>query len=165
MSPIIEVRNPIAGDIEYLAAHLRAADVMELEAASGQPVYDALSGSMNADSVTQVVTINGNPASIFGSWPTGNTNIAGVWMAATEDFFSGPIAIRFVRECKAGIISLMDRTGTDFLTNAVDVRNKKHIRWLKWCGAEFEAYPQPFGKNAELFLPFVISREGIKDNV
>lgn len=141
------VRGYRPGDELFLAPRLRKADLMEIEAASGADPVDALreSAESSAPSCT-IIDNEGNIAGMFGCVPDGR-----VWLLGSDALIQNPLRQQFLRECR----QYVDALPYPLLHNVIDIRNKVHIRWLRWMGFTFIGEPFPYGPHNLPFLKFV----------
>lgn len=142
----VTVRSPEEGDLEYLVANLRQADVQEVEAYGGT-VAESLAEGLAPGRSTYVVTLDDEPVVVFGVGPDPSQMDVGViWLLGTDKMRS--ISRLFIRESKTWLKDLGEPY--DLLHNLTDARNKLHHRWLKWCGFTFG----PLKKIGPQKLPF-----------
>lgn len=146
----VELHAPDTADVHYIARHLRAPDVAELQAVYGDDV-DLVrclrTAVLSSDEVHTAFTAFGEPMALFGVAPVSLLGGQGCpWMLGTDTMRSyGRDIVSLSREHVA-------RWGEryDQLFNFVDARNLRSIEWLKRTGfAIFE--PVPFGVKG---LPF-----------
>ncbi|WP_137924654.1 hypothetical protein [Cupriavidus sp. 2SB] len=144
-SPRIEVRVPTEADGRYLIDHLREADRLEVEATLGDACpYAAMELVLSRCSHVWAVFAEDRLLMIGGLVPVGSlltTNEAEPWILGTADLDRLPgvltrVALRYLAVMKGHYRRL---------SNHVDARNVKSIRWLKRLG--FKVHPQtvPFG--------------------
>jgi hypothetical protein len=130
------VRPSRKGDAESLAPRLREADLDEIQAAAGVPPLDALrQGFDHSLQPMTVVGVRGEfeyPIAMFGAVRE-SQELGRIWLLGSDDIFT--IKADFIRQSKAWFrhVSLPFKV----VTNIVDMRNHKHIRWLRWCGVKF----------------------------
>lgn len=148
-----EIRTATIDDVKHIASNLREADKAECLAGSGMHPSYTLGFSFGFSSDCRVGTVDDVPVCIFGVCET-EPEEARIWMMGTPEVEKH--ATRFLRENKAVLDGYNDKYKK--LTNHVDARNTKHIRWLKWLGFDiFEAVP--WGKYNMPFHPFERVRE------
>lgn len=70
-----------------------------------------------------------------------------IWVVCTNEVDIHPI--KFLRFCKP----FFKQWVTHHVYNYVWLRNKRHVQWLKWLGAEFGNYTRI---NGELFQKFTL---------
>ena len=130
------VRPSRHGDAESLAPRLRDADIDEIAAAAGvQPVEALRQGFEKSLQPLTVVCTEGGveyPIAMFGAVRESN-EIGRIWLLGSDDIFK--IKTDFIRQSRAWFrhVSLPFKV----VTNIVDMRNHRHIRWLRWCGVRF----------------------------
>lgn len=141
---------PTAGDIEYIAANLRAADVQELLAVYG-PEVDLLHclrlAVAASDDAYVAVSAAGEPVALTGVSPLSLLGgLGSPWLLGTE------ASVRYPRDIVAHGHRLVRQWERKYshLFNYVDARNLRSIAWLKRIG--FTVLPaQPYGQAG---LPF-----------
>lgn len=152
----VTFRGLQAGDIAYLAAHLREADLQELAASRGANVHpsDAISRAVLLSSHCWVAA-GANPIAIFGIAPVSLLErIGSPWLLATDEAFEHPRAL--VTQGRRYIDQM--RRSYSRLFNYVDARNDKSIRWLRRLG--FVMQPaEPYGVEGEPFHRFEMRTE------
>jgi hypothetical protein len=95
------------------------------------------------------------PIILFGIDPIfGETDAATIWMLSTPAIYDFPV--EFLMTSKRVWNNFHDRY--PILTNFVDERNTRHIKWLKWMGCVFPRRVERFGASGLPFLEFVSYR-------
>lgn len=129
------VRPSVEADCVYLAAHLRDADRRECELWGHDPLPSLRTGLSYSLQPLTVVGPSGKPAAMFGL--TGGTGEdATVWLLGTPEITSFPMT--FLRQSRLWMDHLcrpirgIDRVKG--VGNWVDLRNTKHVDWLRWMG-------------------------------
>jgi len=147
-------RPSIQSDVDYLAPRLRPEDVAEVRANSGfEPHFTLSLGLLYSDKCFTMVTPDGEPVGMFGVGKSNMPNTGIVWMLNTP--LLEKHRVQFLRACKAGEWVDVLHEKYPILTNAVDERNTKHIRWLRWLGFTF-VFRHPFyGVERRPFIEFV----------
>lgn len=130
------------GHLVEFRKNVRAIDLEEVEKASGKPFDDhlvtILGGCLTLlDANDRVLGIGG-----FG----GNNHL--IWLITTTQIEGQKMA--FLRFSKMYLSAMLDRCG--YLTNIAYVRNKLHMKWLTWLGAEW------YETNGE-FQRFILRKE------
>lgn len=152
--------EPRPAYIEYLALHLRAADVAEIKAASGDDVQvENILHEANRISETCDVGIShrtGLPTLIRGIARLDDSTGV-IWMVATDELTEYPRYVlvegrRFVEHHLANY---------DVLYNYADVRNTASLNWLERIGFTFDP-PAPFGPAGLPFQRFERRRDGVR---
>jgi len=141
--------------IEPIAAHARAADVQELRASSGTTMEQALRAGLEVSTKAYTALLDGEPVAMFGVNPYSELSKVGVaWMlgTATLDTARGR---RAVVRCAEPVLDHLRDLYPEMLFNAVDARNARAIRFLKWAGFTF-LDPVPVGPDKRPFFPFYI---------
>jgi hypothetical protein len=150
------VRELWAGDIDYIAAHLREGDRLEVEAVRGPvKMRDAIANSVMVSSHVWVIATPSEPLGILGVAPVSMLEGLGCpWMLATEQSASFPGSLMKVgRQYSRVMLEHYAR-----LENRIDARNLRNIRWLERLGFTVHE-PQPFGPYALPFHKFEIARD------
>jgi hypothetical protein len=142
------VRSYRDGDEYDLAPRLRAADLREIEAASGRDPLDVLreGAELSVPSCTIIGNI-GFVAGMFGATPDGR-----VWLLGSDELVTYPLNRQFLKECRVWCDKMLNLY--PLLHNVIDERNDVHIRWLKWMGFTF-INRKPYGPQGLPFLEFV----------
>lgn len=155
MAGNVEVRWPTAQDIADLVADMRPADRAELEASIGRGVDQAgmLADVIARSSHAWAILVNGRLGMIGGLFPMGTLaggEEAQPWMMATTAMERAPgtlmkVALRYLSVMKGCYPRL---------SNHVDARNEKSIRWLRRIGFIVHTHTVPFGPYGMPFHPF-----------
>lgn len=129
------VRPSVAEDCEYLAENLREADRRECELWGMDPLKSLKHGITYSMQPLTVVGPSGNAAAMFGV-TVGQGEDATVWLLATEEMTTFPVT--FLRQSKPWIdhvcSPLLSSERITGVGNWVDLRNTKHVDWLRWIG-------------------------------
>lgn len=155
MAGNVEVRWPTAQDIEDLVHGLRPADRDELEATLGRGVDQAaaMRDVVARSSHAWAILLNGRLGMIGGLYPM-STVLGGEeaqpWMMATTTMDRSP---RMLMKVGLRYLSVM-RGCYPRLSNHVDARNEKSIRWLRRIGFTVHTNTVPFGPYGLPFHPF-----------
>ncbi|SAL47478.1 hypothetical protein AWB74_02136 [Caballeronia arvi] len=140
------VREIREGDVEHIAAHLRPADLDEVEAGTGaRDALAVLRAGVDASSPCWTIEVSGEPAGVFGASPT--DGVGGVWMLGTAALERAPKQL--TKLGRTYVRRMAEQYGT--LMNFVDARNVKSIHWLTRLGFTVEQSTTPYGV---LGLPF-----------
>ena len=139
-------------DAVTVAERLRDQDRAEVLAACGVdpryvlPMYIAEGRGVYASG------LEGGPAEIvFGFDPIyGEDEIAVAWMLSTPVIYQHPV--EFTVNARRHWDKAHERYHT--LTNYIDERNTRHIKWLKWMGAEIVDRVERYGAGGLPFLLF-----------
>lgn len=130
-----------------MADYIRDADREELRASSGQIPLLAMRSAIRYSDVAMTGFADGVPVCMWGVTRESLIGNIGVpWMIATERLEKH--ARLFIRKCRKPLMEM--RKEYDILTNYVDARNTRAIRWLEWMGFKIHD-PKPYGV---LNLPF-----------
>lgn len=141
--------------IPQIAAHARAADVAEVKASSGATIEQALREGLRVSTKAYTAMLDGEPVAMFGVNPySAMTGVGIAWMlgTATLDTAKGRRALVKVA---APVLAHLRDLYPGMLFNAVDARNARAIRFLKWAG--FTIMP---AVGATPFHPFYIQGDG-----
>ncbi|GAB5471420.1 MAG: hypothetical protein Kilf2KO_44500 [Rhodospirillales bacterium] len=143
----VEIRQAVMPDAALLAADLRAADRLEILAATGLAPLPAIEESIRVSSQVWSGLVDGEMVAIFGlRRPSLLSDRAYPWLLGTNAVARHPRP--FLRLSKAAVADW--RTRFRLLENYVDARNAAAIRWLAWLG--FTIHPaRPYGAQG---LPF-----------
>jgi hypothetical protein len=147
------VGRATVADVTGLAPHLRAADVAEIQAASGLDSAEGLVRSFNLSThVWAVRDATGRPIALWGVGPLSLVEGRGCpWLLAADAFEAlGPDIVRLSRPLLAAMRDLYPR-----LENHVDARHRKAVRWLSWLGFTIEP-AMPWGVEGRPFHRFWI---------
>lgn len=146
------LREPTDEDVYRLAVDMRSVDRNEVEAGFGSDVnlidmlFDGVSTSYQPGAC---VGNDGKLWCLFGVVPIGTqlTNTGLLWLLATTEFDRHPKS--FTIQAK-NYIEWVRATRFPVLTNFVDARNRKTIRWLQHLGFTMDI-TVPYGVSG---LPF-----------
>lgn len=146
------VRPAHPSDIGVIATDLRAEDVAELKAMSGNEPHTALRAAMSVPGSTVRVACLPNelPVAIFGVAPA-LLGVGMIWMVATNGFEQ--VHRQFAREAEDHLRDLCE--GYSVVFNFVDARNKVHLRWLQWAGFVIINRHEQMGVQKRPFFEFV----------
>jgi hypothetical protein len=145
-----------------LAPRVREVERAEVMASHGETVLHALMRGIRDSDESTAVYFDGELALIFGieNIPQPNSVLSvrtgGVWMLTTELVEKYPKT--FYRACKSEIAELLGRW--DILTNAIDIRHNKAIRWATHLGLPLRK-PEPIRDGGEPFSWFSVSKEDL----
>jgi len=156
------VREVRPGDVEALAATMRAEDVAEVLASGGYSPREALEVSLSMSCEAWTWEVGGEVAAVFGiaELPRPSllgSRVGGVWALTGAAVTRNRRA--FVRASRRILRALLSRW--DVLTNAVDARYTGAVRWLEALGAVVGP-PQPMGVAGLDFRIFYVAQQGVK---
>lgn len=128
----------------------RKIDIEEVEVASGKPFDSHLpSLLLSIDKVHAVIDEEtGEVLGIGGIEPTRNLTVGAIWLLMTNTVESRKI--EFLRFSRRYLKTLL--ADYECLMNVVYNKNKLHVSWLNWLGAEWV-------EQNELFSMFIITRK------
>jgi len=117
VEPLLAVRAAGTRDAEALAPRLRAADLREVAAATGQRPLDVLARGVASSDPALAAVPDGEGSGV-------------VWLLGSDELVRRPAF--FLRTSRRWLERLHERYRR--LWNFVDARNEVHLRWLRWCG-------------------------------
>lgn len=133
---------------------IRKEDIDEIWASSRMSPLECLEYGLNNGVTTKALLINNKPICIWGVVTCHDLETVGVpWMLGSKELEK--YALSFIRVCQEQLFEILNKYM--MLTNFVDVRNKKSIKWLKWLGFDFLP-PEKYGFDGELFQRFYMRR-------
>lgn len=152
---IARARAPQAGDAEWLATRLRAADVAECLAAGHTDLRAELELGLARSLHAWCVEVDGEPAALFGVAPARSLlDTSGIpWLLGSDTFLRAQRA--FIRHAP-DYIDVMLRSFSHLL-NYVHADNRASVRWLKRVGFAL-APAAPYGPHGALFHRFEMHR-------
>jgi len=151
---MIHVRPFEPADAGALAPRLRAADLREIDAATGERALDAIERcTRSSDPCLSVV--DGQVIAVFGVVPDGPERGI-VWMVGSDEIASR--AIPFARIMRPWVGRLQERYR--ILWNFADARNEVHLRWIRWCGFTIHRTLEAHGVGRVPFCEFSRVRPG-----
>ena len=151
------VRRATLDDVHDIARRLRLADRQEVMAASGTIPEAALPVFIQAGREVWVAGLeeDGIPEIIFGVDPIPHVEKAGViWLLSSDRIYQYPV--EFVKRTQELLDEFHQRY--ELLTNFIDERNTRHIRWLKWMGFTLIRRVESFGAQSRPFIEFASYR-------
>lgn len=117
--------------VAYIAAHLRAADRVELAITDPGKAPEAILADALAESRwCTVVRVDGVPAIAYGVAPTTDPHVGSPWMLATDALLR--IRRYFLAHCRDEVRLMQMKFPALF--NRVHRDNVCAIRWLEYCG-------------------------------
>lgn len=157
----VEIRPADEYDAAELATTMRKSDLDELDAGSGGNPLDVLLGGIKSSAESWSVIYRGHVMAMWGVVPAHESFLGGrlgVGWLLTSDLVERHPKV-FWRACKRELSDLLDRwTG---ITNAIDVRHEKAIRWAERLGFRLDG-PQPHGRFGLPFRRFWVSKEDLQ---
>lgn len=152
------IRKATVEEAINIAPRLRAEDREEIIAATGLPPELVLPLGITPNRhvfVAGVIERPDSPEIIFGVDPVpGEPDVGVIWMVSTPVIFDYPQRFAAV---SAEMISRLHEM-YPFLTNFIDERNTRHIRWLKWLGFTMLRRIEKLGPRSLPFLEFASYR-------
>jgi hypothetical protein len=144
-------------DVRYVADNLRDADRQEVLANVGiEPSTVLPTLLLEGREIYAAGLCEDNRAEVlWGLDPIfGVDRAAVIWLLSTDRMYDHPV--EFVTQSKAHIEYAHSRF--DLLTNFIDARNTRHIRWLKWSGFTILRKVDRFGYAGIPFFEFASYR-------
>ena len=143
-----------ADHIEFIADHMREADVEEVWASAQLQPLEALRLSVMVSEQALTGTADGEPICIFGCGRKSLLDTTGIpWLLGTDKIDRH--AKGFMQRNKTIIKEWMERY--ELLENWVDSRNTKSVAWLRWLGFEIQE-ASPYGAFGLPFHHFTMRR-------
>lgn len=137
-------------DVIEISDNIRKCDVEEVYAATGLDITTALIVSFNTSYHCWVTEVDGELVAIYGVTPTDHVRVGVPWMLATDNIYKHKKQL--LRQSR-DIVNQMQSV-YPILTNCVDERNTKSIRYLKMLGFEFPERIENFGYEGRPFWRF-----------
>lgn len=129
------VRPSVASDVAYIADHMRAKDIEEVEAC-GHTAYQALAlGLDRSDPCYTLQDFEGTPIAMCGVTPSWVQGSGMIWMLGTPGIEE--CRITFLKYSRPALEMLYEQSGCDLLFNYTYAENTVHHEWLKWLGFSF----------------------------
>lgn len=142
------IRPATLADVVDIVPRLRKQDIDECEALAGEGSVLRMAVATVAGSVIAMTYVrDGKVTAMFGVAGRLLDDEGAPWMFGTDELV-GKVVVREGRKQIPMMRRLFKR-----LSNVVDTRNEKSIRWLKSLGFKFEK-AVPVGPNGVLFYPF-----------
>lgn len=153
MAGKVTAREVRPGDVEFLAANLRAADHAEVIASHGEDVLGALFEAVNGSTHVFAAERDGRLIALWGFAPVNFTaGIGCPWALGTDEMFRiGRSMTRLARASLAIVYPLYPT-----LRNHVDARNTRSVAWLRMLGFVI-GEPVPYGVAGLPFHPFELT--------
>lgn len=142
------IRPATLRDVVDIVPRLRQSDIDECEALAGKGSVLRMAVATVVGSVIAMTYVrDGKVTAMFGVAGRLLDEEGSPWMFGTDDIV-GRSVVREGRRHVPMMLRLFKR-----LSNVVDTRNEKSIRWLKSLGFKFEK-AVPVGPSGVLFYPF-----------
>lgn len=152
---ISPLRLTQVSDIDLIAKNMRAADVAEVAAASGNtPEVCLLKSYLNSKPCITMVSCTGEPLAMGGVVPDSlNNRVGQIWLLGTDALVDdAKNRMSFLRGCRSWV-NAMHRE-YDVLWNCMDARNAVHFDWIKWMGFTIIGKRPNWGVEGRLFVEF-----------
>ena len=131
----VEFRYPTSADIDYLSANMDEADRIELLAQGMDPAYATRLSVEDSKDCVAITEPNGTLACITGIVvPDDLSNVGYPWLLGTPAMQIYP---KKILQLSRTIFDIW-ASEYSYMTNFVDTRHTRAIRWLRWLGAEME---------------------------
>jgi hypothetical protein len=128
---------------------LRETDLMEIDATLACDPALAVLESWKASEIALAINWQGKTAAIAGVVRKSMLSDTGVaWMVGSKEFNGLEVA----RRSKQYILQMKGNFAR--LENFIDARQVRCIRWLKWCGFNFDVEPIAYGVRGMPFYYF-----------
>jgi hypothetical protein len=147
------VRAVREGDVEFIAANLRNADVEEIHGSAGHRDCLAVmrTGAETSD-LLWTIEVDGEPAGLFGVTPA--TGFGVPWMLGTPALERAPKQLTKLGRAYVRLMSQKYAT----LLNYVDARSLKSVYWLARLGFTVQKETEPYGAFGLPFHRFGMQR-------
>jgi hypothetical protein len=156
MKPIF-VRPATLADVLTVAERLREEDRAEVLAAAGVDPRLVFPAQLREgrEMFAAGIETEDRAEILFGCDPmAGDPSVGIIWLVSTPVMYDHPV--EFVMTSKRIFRDYQDRF--QVLTNFVDVRNERHIKWLKWLGCHMIRRVEKFGAQSLPFIEFASIR-------
>lgn len=150
-------RPATVADALSVAQRLRKADRDEVLAAGGVEPLLALPAIVREGREVYACGLadDGIPELLWGLDPIPFCDdTAVIWLLSTDRLYDYPV--EFVTASKKGLEEAHQRY--PILTNFIDARNTRHIRWLRWMGFYLIRRVESFGAQSLPFIEFASIR-------
>jgi len=134
-----------------IGPHLRADDLSEITALTGEDPVRALCRSIAESTEAFTIMLDGVPCGLAGYVQTA-PNAACVWLLGTPLLVAHRKA--FLRGCLREMARVLYKF--DIIYNWVSESNTLHKEWLTWMGARWATEADPMGVRGEPFRRFEI---------
>lgn len=151
------VRPATAEDLQYVAHNLREEDRAEVVAATGLDPRLLLPHAAGEGREVLAAGLQHNDRAeiIFGVDPMPELPSVGViWLLSTPAIYDHPV--EFVVRTRELLDKFHERY--ELLTNFIDERNERHVKWLRWMGFKKIRRVESFGSQNLPFLEFMSYR-------
>lgn len=148
------LREATKQDLIDLAPRLRVEDQEEVVATSGWPPQIVLPHFVGPNTFVIGVPESDTPEMVMG-YAKIDEHAALIWMLSSPVIYKYPQ--RFAPASKAIIAKMHEHYPV--LTNFIDARNTRHIKWLQWLGFKLIRRVDEFGPLSLPFYEFYSYRE------
>lgn len=133
MATDVQIRDTVLPDVEYIAARMRAADRIEVEALSGMSPQQVLMQGFRGSDICLTGTVDDEPCCMFGFSGQSMLSDSGTpWLLGTDLIHAIPV--QFLRKSREIVDSIWESGAYDKLENWIDSENEASLRWLPWLG-------------------------------
>lgn len=144
-------------DVLDVSKRLREADRQEVLASVGMEPEHAFPFffSEGKDIHCAGLNLDGRPEVLWGFDPIeGVPGAAVAWLVSSPRIYEHPV--EFTINARDGFNEAHERY--ELLTNFIDARNERHLKWLKWMGFKFIRRIEHFGAQSLPFIEFASYR-------
>lgn len=128
--------RPTEKDCYLIAANMRKADRLEVEACGHTPLDGLLLGLEQSEVCYTLVNPEGESIAMVGVVPSNDwEHFGSIWLLGTPGIEE--YGYRFLRNSKVLLQELYDKTGCEAFYNYTHKDNVVHHKWLKWLGFKF----------------------------
>lgn len=157
---LAEVTNAQAAEwLVDLAEDLRPEDLDEIAAVTGEHPATALVSSVLVSSHAWVVLDGDAPICAFGAAPSDDPSVGTVWMLGSPRMDEPVNALAILRRTRPYLTELHETY--PILSNYIDARNDRSLRWLEWCGFQVDEAVPDYGLEGRLFFLFSRQRDRV----
>lgn len=140
-----------------MAPWMRAEDAAEIEASHGHAPLEGLMSCLKQSSIARTAMFEEEVAAMFGVAPVNMmTGHGSMWLLSSQVVEEVPLL--FLRRSREEVRKLLEVW--PLLTNYVDARYTKALRWVEWLGFQI-GDPVPFGVAGLPFHPISIRRQDV----
>jgi hypothetical protein len=135
--------------LSEMAPNLRRSDFYEIAAHNGRHPDHVLKISYFMSDLAWIGTVNGKPVITFGL--DGDC----CWMLGTSDIERGAPARQIARDTRSYLDVMLAESPS--ITNWVDLRNDRSLRWLLWSGFKIQQIDMEHGIERRPFVKVIRS--------
>ena len=136
-----EYRKPTRQDAEYIAAHIKKDNQIEMQALMGGHVLEELIASMEGSDYCGCCYVDGKPIAMYGLTKQRIFDASRtVWLLMTDETDKHKVFV--ARHTKKGLQAIVRDFGT--CCNVCNIENKTILKWVEWMGGK-KYGPIPYG--------------------